>query len=84
MALYLQATIVMYVSMLAERSNELISQLHRDESGQDTLEWVLMGGLVAGAIVAVAVLFDAALVVMVGNISDCIDFASATACNPGF
>jgi Flp pilus assembly pilin Flp len=56
----------------------------RRENGQDLLEYALLGGLVAAAIVAVLVLFTGALNTMFTNIGNCIDFDSATACSPGF
>jgi Flp pilus assembly pilin Flp len=77
MALYLQATVVSYVSTLLEK-------LHSDQRGQDTLEWVMLGGLIAAGIVGVTVLFSDALDLMITNVGYCIDFASGTPCNPGF
>ncbi len=64
-----------------------VSQLHehsKDERGQDTLEWVLMSGLIAAAIVGVLLLFSSALQTMVKNVGNCLDFDSSTPCNPGF
>ena len=63
---------------------ERARSLHRDERGQDMLEWVLLGGLVAAGIVAVLAIFTPFLSTMVTNIGYCIDFSSATTCNPGF
>ena len=77
MALYLQAAVVTYVS-------SLLAKLDRDERGQDTLEWVMLGGLIAAGIVGVTVLFSAQLDTMFTNFGNCIDFNSGTACNPGF
>ena len=55
-----------------------------EERGQDLLEYALLGGLIAAAIIAVA-----ALGVMTGAIDDmasaigaCIDFDSLTGCDP--
>ena len=62
----------------------LVRSLHRDERGQDMLEWVLLGGMVALGIVTVAVVFTGALNTMIGNLGNCLDFTSATACTPGF
>ncbi len=64
-----------------------IHQLHQrfqDERGQDTLEWVLMSGLIAAAIVGILLLFSGALQTMVKNVSKCLDFDSSTTCSPGF
>jgi Flp pilus assembly pilin Flp len=77
MALSLYVTIASYASAFAEK-------LHRDERGQDTLEWVLMSGLIAGAIVLILGVFTTALNVMATNVSYCLDFAKATTCSPGF
>jgi Flp pilus assembly pilin Flp len=57
--------------------------LRRDE-GQDLIEYALIGGLVAVAVVAAFVLLggsDGPVDAMVGNIGDCIDFESGTACD---
>jgi Flp pilus assembly pilin Flp len=61
-----------------------ITMLRDEERGQDTLEWVLMSGLIAAAIVGVLLLFSTALQTMVTNVSHCLDFDSSTKCNPGF
>ncbi len=54
------------------------------EEGQDLLEYALLGGLIAGAIIAVAALglLTGAISDMAAGIGDCIDFDSATACGP--
>jgi Flp pilus assembly pilin Flp len=57
--------------------------LRRDE-GQDLIEYALIGGLVAVAVVAAFVLLggsDGPVNAMVSNIGDCIDFESGTACD---
>jgi Flp pilus assembly pilin Flp len=59
-------------------------QAHRDERGQDTLEWVLMSGLVAAAIVGTLLIFTGALTTMAQGVRDCVDWDNATACTPGF
>ena len=61
-----------------------INNLRSGERGQDTLEWVLMSGLIAAAIVGVLVLFGDKLKTMVANVGNCLDFTSSTTCNPGF
>ena len=58
--------------------------LHREEKGQDLLEYVLLGGLIAAAIIALAVIFNPFLANMATNIGECLDFDNATTCNPGF
>ncbi len=56
----------------------------RTERGQDLLEYALLGGLIAAAIVAVIMLgtMTDAITSMAGGISDCIDFDSTTTCGP--
>lgn len=56
----------------------------RTERGQDLLEYALLGGLIAAAIVAVIALgtMTNAITSMASGISDCIDFDSATNCGP--
>jgi len=57
----------------------------RRERGQDLIEYAMLSGLIAAAIVAVGILiYSGALTAMAGGISNCIDFDGATACNPGF
>lgn len=54
----------------------------RSERGQDLIEYALLGGLIAGALLAVAVLtgMTTAVTSMANGIGDCIDFDSTTAC----
>ena len=57
----------------------------RRERGQDLVEYAMLSGLIAAAIVAVGIIvFSGALTDMAGGISDCIDFTNATPCTPGF
>jgi len=55
-----------------------------EERGQDLLEYALLGGLIAAAIVALGVIFRPYLVDMADNIGSCIDFTSSSPCTPGF
>ena len=64
----------------------VVSHLHRDERGQDLLEYALLGGLIAAAIIAVATLgvMTGAITGMANGIADCIDFDSSltSQCGP--
>ncbi len=62
----------------------LVRSLRRDERGQDTLEWVLMSGLLAAGIVGLLVLLTPFLTTMIGNVGECLDFDAITVCTPGF
>ena len=55
-----------------------------EERGQDLLEYALLGGLIAAAITAAAVVLamTGALTNMANGISACIDFDSVTTCGP--
>jgi Flp pilus assembly pilin Flp len=55
-----------------------------EERGQDLLEYALLGGLLAAAITAAAVvvLMTGAVSGMAGGIGDCIDFDAGTPCGP--
>ena len=55
-----------------------------EDRGQDLLEYALLGGLIAGAIIAVAALgiMTGAIDGMAAAIADCIDFDNATGCTP--
>jgi Flp pilus assembly pilin Flp len=53
------------------------------ERGQDLIEYALLSGLIAAALVAVfATGLSSALTDMVTGISNCIDFKSSTVCSP--
>ncbi len=54
----------------------------RTERGQDLIEYALLGGLIALAIIGTVLAFQGALTSMAGGISDCIDFNKATPCAP--
>jgi Flp pilus assembly pilin Flp len=56
----------------------------RSERGQDMLEYALLGGLIAAAIIAVIGLavMDTTLTNMVNGIGRCVDFDSASVCDP--
>lgn len=61
-----------------------MANLKNDERGQDLLEYVLLGGLIAVAIIGVGALFGDNLKEMSANIGDCLDFDKSSVCNPGF
>ena len=54
----------------------------RSESGQDLIEYAMLGGLIAAAILGAVVLFGGALTGMATGISHCIDFNKTTTCGP--
>lgn len=54
------------------------------EDGQDLIEYAMLGGLIALAILGAVVLFGSALTDMATGIGECIDFDSGTTCAPGF
>jgi Flp pilus assembly pilin Flp len=59
-------------------------RLHiRSERGQDLIEYALLGGLIAGALLAVAVLtgMTTGVTDMANGIAECIDF-DGTDCTP--
>jgi Flp pilus assembly pilin Flp len=55
----------------------------RSERGQDLLEYALLGGLIAAALIALFTLgaISGGTKSMVENIRDCIDFESTTTCD---
>lgn len=70
--------------LLTSAVSSVVSKLHREE-GQDLIEYAMLGGLIAAAIVAVGILvYQGALTSMAGGISDCIDFTNNTPCTAGF
>ena len=62
----------------------MVTHLHRNERGQDLIEYALLSGLIAAAIVAAAALaaYTGALTTMAGGIADCIDFDGGSPCDP--
>jgi Flp pilus assembly pilin Flp len=53
-----------------------------EERGQDLIEYAMLSGLIALALIAGALVFAPALAAMAGGISDCIDFDSVSTCAP--
>ena len=55
----------------------------KSERGQDVVEYAMLGGLIALAIIAVGVaFFSGAIEDMFTGIGNCIDFDSTTGCAP--
>ena len=55
----------------------------RSERGQDLIEYAMLGGLIALAIIAVgAVAFSGPLQGMAAGVGKCIDFDKSTPCEP--
>ncbi|MDP2673397.1 MAG: Flp family type IVb pilin [Dehalococcoidia bacterium] len=62
----------------------VVSHLHRDERGQDLIEYALLGGLIALALMAAVLLLSGAITDMATGIGNCIDFSDAVGseCSP--
>ncbi len=59
------------------------AHLPRSERGQDLIEYAMLGGLIAAAILAVGILaFSGTLSSMATGIGNCIDFNKSTTCGP--
>ncbi|HXF50987.1 MAG TPA: Flp family type IVb pilin [Dehalococcoidia bacterium] len=54
----------------------------KDERGQDLIEYALLGGLIAAAILLVTSFFTGAIQSMAQGIGNCIDFSDNTLCDP--
>lgn len=54
----------------------------RSEDGQDLIEYAMLGGLIAIALAAGALVLSGALASMASGIGSCIDFDSTTNCAP--
>ncbi len=63
--------------------SSVVSKAQRQE-GQDLIEYALLGGLIAAAIVGALVIWGTSLTNMASNIGNCIDFSNTTPCKPGF
>ena len=56
----------------------------KSERGQDLIEYAMLGGVIAMAILLVVGAFSGALGDMVAGIERCIDFDSASTCSAAF
>jgi Flp pilus assembly pilin Flp len=57
--------------------------LPKSEQGQDLIEYAMLGGLIALAIIGVSVAaFSGALTSLIDGIGTCIDFDASTNCQP--
>ena len=52
------------------------------ESGQDLIEYAMLGGLIALAIIGAGIFFQDAIGDMADGIGSCIDFTDSTECAP--
>jgi Flp pilus assembly pilin Flp len=52
------------------------------EDGQDLIEYAMLGGLIALAIIGVVIFLTGAIEDMAEGIGNCIDFNSGTTCAP--
>jgi Flp pilus assembly pilin Flp len=70
------------VQFIAYALSSLLVRI-RGERGQDLLEYALLSGLIAAAIVAAGILLalQTDITSMVGQIGDCIDFDGGTQCD---
>ncbi|MCJ7492455.1 MAG: Flp family type IVb pilin [Dehalococcoidia bacterium] len=55
-----------------------------DERGQDVIEYAMLGGLIAMAILLIVGAFSGALGSMANGIERCIDFDSTSLCSASF
>ncbi len=69
--------------LVTSAASSLINKLQREE-GQDLIEYALLGGLIAVAIIGALVIWGTSLTNMASNIGNCIDFSNTTPCTPGF
>jgi Flp pilus assembly pilin Flp len=75
------------VQLIAFAITSLFARLRSSERGQDLLEYALLGGLIAAAlmgVLAASILTGStgAVEKMATNIGHCIDFAKSTTCGP--
>jgi len=69
--------------MLSVLITYIRAHLPQSERGQDLIEYALLGGLIALAIMAaVGLVLTGALQGMFNGIGECIDFDAATNCDP--
>jgi Flp pilus assembly pilin Flp len=68
--------------MVTSAISSFVSKL-KDEEGQDLIEYAMLGGLVAAALIAAFILFNPAVVKMVNGIAKCVDFDASSVCVAG-
>ena len=61
---------------------ELLRSLVKSERGQDLIEYAMLGGLIAIALMAAGLLLQQPIADMAAGIGRCIDFNSGTTCAP--
>jgi Flp pilus assembly pilin Flp len=71
------------VQFIALAFSSLLAR-RRSERGQDLLEYALLGGLIAAALLAAGILvaLEGGIQGMVDGITACIDFDAGSPCNP--
>lgn len=70
---------VMVTSAISSSFASIKEDLKR-ESGQDLLEYALIGGFIAAALAAAFILIGPAVLSMAQQIVPCVDFKGSTAC----
>jgi Flp pilus assembly pilin Flp len=67
--------------MISVFMNWIWMKLHVSERGQDVIEYALLSGLIAAALIAVGLgVYTGAVESMAMGISRCVDFESSTTC----
>lgn len=69
--------------MLARSAVESFVSALKREDGQDLIEYALIGGLMAAALLAGFLILGPSVSTMATNIGKCVDFDSATVCIAG-
>ena len=69
--------------LVSSAVTSIVGRLQREE-GQDLIEYALLGGLIAAAIVGALLIWGTSLTTMATNIGNCIDYSNTTPCKPGF
>ncbi len=77
--------LITHTRMLAGMLAEKVRARFGEELGQDLIEYAVLGGLIATALIAAAVLgvYTSAVQIMAAGIKDCVDFNSLTDCGIG-
>ena len=62
----------------------LVDGFHDRERGQDLIEYAMLAGLIALALLGAGFFFKNAVLDLATGIGNCIDFNNKTTCSPGF
>jgi Flp pilus assembly pilin Flp len=80
----LSIRIHMFVVSAFQSVVDEMNRAKRGEGGQDLIEYAMLAGLIALALLGASIFFKNAVISLASGIGNCIDFNNSTPCKPGF